>query len=90
MPKFVTATDMQEWITRVGEGPKLLVVYGCRLTPGAVDSARNLGVQILYPGPELQGVIRRLAQGLVDSPLRDEELAAVEARVMAVLEKGID
>lgn len=88
MAKLVTAADVQESAGRVGEGQKYLLAHGCILTPGALDTARTLGVQILYPGQGMQSVIRRMAEEVVGGSIGGRDLVALEAQVLTVMQKG--
>ncbi|MFZ5826547.1 MAG: hypothetical protein ACOY94_19820 [Bacillota bacterium] len=88
MAKLVTAADVQEWAAKAGEGPRFLVARELILTPGAIDTARALGVQILYPGPGMRSIIRQMAEEVVGGAIDGEDLEALESQVLKLITKG--
>lgn len=78
MSKLITAADVADWAARCGSAAKFLPASGRILTPGAVDAARMLGVQILYPGQGARSLLKRLAEEVTGGPVHDEDLRTLE------------
>lgn len=84
MAKLITAPDLTRWAGGQGSGPKYLVVRpGTVLTPGALDAARNLGVQLLHPGQGARQVLQRVAEEVAGGPVKPEDVDKLEAELMA-------
>lgn len=88
MAKLITAQELTHWASSAGQGTKYLLVRpGTMLTPGALDAARNLGIQVLYRGQGARTVLQRLAEEVTGGTVATEDLVKLEARVMAKLEQ---
>lgn len=84
MAKLITERELADWAGQSQSGPKyLLMKPGIVLTPGAQDAARRLGVQILHPGPGARTVLKRLAEEVTGGTVGPEDLAKLEAQLMA-------
>lgn len=87
MARLITAAQIEEWAGQIGAGPKYLLTHGCILTPGALDAARTLKVQVLFPGSITIGILQRLAEEVNGGPVRGEDLAALETQVLTRIQR---
>lgn len=85
MARLITAPDLQAWAGQAGEGPKYLLVQGLLLTPGAVDAARSLGVQMLYPGQALRTQLKRMAEEVTGGEISEKDLKELETRLLTTM-----
>ncbi|HEY3364347.1 MAG TPA: hypothetical protein VGK74_04785 [Symbiobacteriaceae bacterium] len=84
MARLITEQELTQWAGRTRSGPKYLLMRpGIVLTPGALDAARRIGVQILHPGPGARTVLKQLAEEVTGGPVGVEDLAKLEAQVLA-------
>lgn len=86
MAKLITAKDVQGW-SQTCTGPRFLLAGGHILSPGALDAARGLGVQVVYPGSSLTSLLRKLAEEATGNALGREELAELERQVVAKIKE---
>jgi hypothetical protein len=82
--KLITAQDLTRWAATAGDGTKYLVMQpGTVMTPGALDAARGLGVQVLHPGPAARTILKRMAEELAGEAVTAADLVKLEASIMA-------
>lgn len=83
MAKLITEADLRKWATEAGAGPKFVFTKVHVLTPGALDAARVMNVQVVHPGQATRAVLEAIAKEVTGGPIDGMDLTMLEARVVA-------